>query len=237
MKPGCRLLAIAMPLILAAGCMSAGSPMGVTYKNRTQFESEWPRYLLFAPNKALAVGGDVRGKYVLGYAHAYPSEGIAAEAALEECEARRTERRIAAPCRLYARGDSPVELEGGNERDDLVGGPGPDRVVGHGGADVLEGGAGADDFVFGAAFLGDGVDEIVDFEPEEGDELVFEGFEAELDLSRVRLEGGTLLLNPKSSKAWVPVVDLGRSDLSLELLARRNSLDRNFKLRFVEHAE
>jgi hypothetical protein len=35
----------------------------------------------------------------------------------------------------------------------------------------------------------------------------------------------------------VPVVDLGRSDLSLELLARRNSLDRNFKLRFVEHAE
>ena len=128
--------------------------------------------------------------------------------------------------------ETPAQLAGGDGEDHLVGGPGPDVLTGGGGADVLEGGAGADAFVFHLSHLGNGVDEIVDFAPEEGDGIVFRGFGAQFDLSRMRLDGGTLLVRPESMKAWVPVADLGRTDLSLQTLGRRDSIRFSLEARF-----
>ena len=76
--------------------------MGVTFKFRTQFEAQWSAYLGMAPQKAMAIAGDIDSQYVLGYSHAYPTEDSAIDEALEACEERRTDRRIEAPCKLYA---------------------------------------------------------------------------------------------------------------------------------------
>ena len=60
------------------------------------------------------------------------------------------------------------QLEGGKGDDTLEGGKGRDILDGGLGNDILEGGKGADDFV-----LSDGIDRIKDFNPEEGDRLVW----------------------------------------------------------------
>jgi hypothetical protein len=84
--------------------------MGVTFKSRTQFEAEWSAYLKMAPRKAMAIAGDIDSQYVLGYSYAYVREDSAIEEALEACEERRADRRIDAPCRLYAFGDEVRDL-------------------------------------------------------------------------------------------------------------------------------
>lgn len=94
-----------LSLALAACMMSGGTPIGIPVKGVSQFESEWRSYSDHVGFKALAVAGDLAGAYVSGYAYAYPSEEWAIEAALEYCEGRRQDRRIAEPCRLYAVGD------------------------------------------------------------------------------------------------------------------------------------
>lgn len=114
------LAALQLGLLLAAptGCLrSGGSPIGIETRSITRFDSEWKRYLAFSHFKALAVAGDPGGVHVTGYAHAYPGEAGARAAALEACELRRADRRIAAPCRIYAEGDDlrvgVAELPGG----------------------------------------------------------------------------------------------------------------------------
>ena len=75
-------------------------------------------------------------------------------------------------------------LKGGSGADILVGGAGLDRIWGNGGDDILDGGAGgdklfggegADTFVFRAETLGQGVDELKDFDASEGDMLAVIG--------------------------------------------------------------
>lgn len=66
-------------------------------------------------------------------------------------------------------GDDRLIGEGGD--DILRGGPGADELQGGPGADRLDGGSGADRFVVSAVDLGDGIDRIVDFRPEDGDSL------------------------------------------------------------------
>ncbi len=51
------------------------------------------------------MAGDLEGVYVSGFAYAYPLPQLAADEALERCEERRADRRIADPCRTYAIGD------------------------------------------------------------------------------------------------------------------------------------
>ena len=104
-------LALALLALLPFGCVVAGSPMGVEYKARTQFESEWSKYRKLAPNKAMAIAGDIHGRYVLGYAHVFPSEASAIEEALSACELRREDRRVVAPCKLFAVNEVRVEPE------------------------------------------------------------------------------------------------------------------------------
>jgi hypothetical protein len=100
-----RLVFSCCAALVVSGCISSGSPMGVTFKSRTQFEVEWSAYLEMAPHKAMAIAGDIDSQYVLGYSHAYPTEASAIDEALEACEERRTDRRMEAPCKLYASSD------------------------------------------------------------------------------------------------------------------------------------
>lgn len=90
------------------GCVSPDTSMGVDFKRQTQFQSEWEMYLEFAPNKAMAITGDVEGRYVMGYSHLLPTEDMAIAEALEACELRRQDRKVDSPCSLYAIGDEPV---------------------------------------------------------------------------------------------------------------------------------
>lgn len=70
-----------------------------------------------------------------------------------------------------------VTLLGGNGADRLIGGHGDDVLVGGRGNDVLAGGAGNDDLIGGQGadrfVVGQGKDVITDFNPAEGDRLVF----------------------------------------------------------------
>jgi hypothetical protein len=104
-----RALALTACLLLAvasAGCRSrGGGAIGIPVNSRTQFESEWSTYLRLSGFKSLAVAGDLEGVFVSGFAHAYPIPQLAIDEALERCEERRADRRIADPCRTYAIGD------------------------------------------------------------------------------------------------------------------------------------
>jgi len=107
-----RTLSVAAPLALVfclaltlTGCFGFGTPIGAPLPRGTRFESEWMRYVRLTPQKAMAVAGDVSSVYVTGYAFGYDSEREAANAALAACEARRVDRRIEAPCQMFAIGD------------------------------------------------------------------------------------------------------------------------------------
>jgi hypothetical protein len=80
-------------------------PIGIELRSRTQFESEWNNYLRLPSAKSLAVAGDLNGVYVSGLAYDLQSTEAAVGAAIEYCEQRRIDRRIAADCRTYAIGD------------------------------------------------------------------------------------------------------------------------------------
>jgi hypothetical protein len=64
------------------------------------------RYHEFAPHKAIAFAGDVRGAYVMGYAVGAVSQEEAIREAFAECQKHKAERRIADDCSLYAIDDN-----------------------------------------------------------------------------------------------------------------------------------
>jgi hypothetical protein len=101
----CLLLAA---LVLVGACRSSGHAIGVPTRERTRFESEWQSYRDLEPEKALAVAGDVDGAYASGFAFGKASRHEAEQGALEDCARRRADRRLDAPCRLYAVGDEIV---------------------------------------------------------------------------------------------------------------------------------
>lgn len=108
-----NLVILASCLLAVGGCMrSGGSPMGIPLREVTQFESEWKRYQRLGSLKALAVAGDLNGVYVSGFSYAYPVQALANDEALENCEERRVDRRIADACRLYAIGDDRIQEAG-----------------------------------------------------------------------------------------------------------------------------
>jgi hypothetical protein len=104
-----RALVLASGLLMAlapVGCGSGGGgAIGIPVNSRTQFESEWSTYLKLSGFKSLAVAGNLDGVYVSGFAHGYLLPQLAVDEALERCEQRRADRRIADPCRTYAIGD------------------------------------------------------------------------------------------------------------------------------------
>ena len=88
-------------------------PIGVPLPNGSRFQKQWKHYVRLQPHKAIAVAGSMSGLFVAGYSFVYTSESDAIEAALADCEARRADRRIVDPCRMFAVGnDVPVIDEG-----------------------------------------------------------------------------------------------------------------------------
>ena len=81
--------------------------------------------------------------------------------------------------------DSDEKLKGGRQSDTLIGGAGRDLLIGRRGDDVLTGGEGADLFV-----IGKGNDIITDFNPLEGDQIIYRKDPGFLQLPVV---GGTLI--------------------------------------------
>ncbi len=89
-------------LAVAACAMQGGRPP------HRGLESLWRKYQALSPHRALAVAGDPDRAWVAGASAAQPSDDAAQAAALEECAAHRLERRMQAPCRIYAVGDRVV---------------------------------------------------------------------------------------------------------------------------------
>ena len=107
---GYTLLAIiAVTILLQSGCRENTRQIGVRLKKTSQFDNEMKRYHDFAPHKAIAVAGDVQGAYVIGYAVEASSQREAILEALDECEKRKSERRIEDDCGLHAIDDDIIE--------------------------------------------------------------------------------------------------------------------------------
>ena len=77
------------------------------------------------------------------------------------------------------------KILGNRKRNVLSGGKGDDIINGRGGKDILTGGPGADFFV-----ISQGQDQITDFNPSEGDQIVHRGYD---QIIRLPVNGGTLI--------------------------------------------
>lgn len=98
--------------LLLGGCASWGRPIGIPLRNQTRFASEWESYRELPGFKALAVAGDLDGTYVSGWTSEYREQGKATADALNRCDERRRDRRIADECRIYAIGDKIFDAGG-----------------------------------------------------------------------------------------------------------------------------
>jgi len=134
------------------------------------------------------------------------------------------------------RGSSGNDRLVGNAGDDrLEGGEGDDILVGGAGRDALSGGPGADQFVFRRESAFEGLDRIIDFRPEEGDQIVLSGFdddETQALSNRLEIRDGVLTIRPQSLEIWYPVADLERGDLSVQGLVGTGAINFGVKLRF-----
>ena len=92
----------------AAGCSTWTGARG---EPRPISEQLWREYRTLPAERALAVAGDPKRKWVAGLVGGQPSAREAEEAALLSCQQRRLARRLQAPCRLYAVGDEIVWVE------------------------------------------------------------------------------------------------------------------------------
>ena len=100
--------------------------------------------------------------------------------------AKKRKRLKASSKKLNIEGSKDHEKIIGNRKGNaLVGGKGDDILDGRGGDDVLTGGPGADFFV-----ISSGRDQITDFNPAEGDQIVHRGPD---EIIRFPVSGGTLL--------------------------------------------
>ena len=85
------------------------------------------------------------------------------------------------------------------------------------------------------ASRGEDVDRILDFQLDEGVQIVLAGFEIERQpplSNRVRIRDGVLMIRPDSIEAGSPVANLGRKDLSVRSMASRDAISFGFALKF-----
>jgi len=74
-----------------------------------EFSRLWREYRELPDVRALAIAGELRrDQWVAGVAAGHASREQAEAGALEECRKRRLERRMRAPCLVYAVGDEVV---------------------------------------------------------------------------------------------------------------------------------
>jgi hypothetical protein len=97
--------------VLVAGAMlplAACSAQVPTPPHR-EIRPLWREYRALPGERALAVAGEFRlDRWVAGASGGEASRGEAEARALEECRKRRAQRRMQAPCLLYAVGDEVV---------------------------------------------------------------------------------------------------------------------------------
>ena len=90
-----------LPLALLA-CVSDRAP-------HSQLAPIWRDYRALPDQRALAIAGELRqDRWVAGASGGHARRQDAAEGALGECRRRREQRRLQAPCRVYAVGDEVV---------------------------------------------------------------------------------------------------------------------------------
>jgi len=103
------LVALLATIVGLYGCIGGTSTLGARLPKASRFVEEWRHYERLQPMKAMAVAGDLEALFVSGYAFGYADEPAAVNAAMADCEARRIDRRVMAPCRTYAVGDRLVD--------------------------------------------------------------------------------------------------------------------------------
>jgi len=104
-----RRHATRLPLLLA--CAALFPAACVTHRDRAPHSgiaSLWNEYRQLSPERALALAGDPDRRWVGAIAGGQASQAEAEQSALAECQKRRLERRMRAPCRLYATGEEIV---------------------------------------------------------------------------------------------------------------------------------
>lgn len=106
------LFSAAVALLVVSGCgaqrFPARHPMGVPLRGTSRYEKELELFKgIKAAHKSLAMAGVRDGIFVLGYSTCdATSAEVAMAEALADCEKRRHDRRIEAPCRTIPVGDA-----------------------------------------------------------------------------------------------------------------------------------
>ena len=116
--------------------------------------------------------------------------------------------------KLNQTGSNSHEKILGNRKDNiLIGGKGDDILDGRAGNDVLTGGPGADFFV-----ISSGQDQITDFNPAEGDQIVHRGSD---EIIRFPVNGGTLITTINRTVS-TSIADVKPDQISLQSQQRLN---------------
>lgn len=108
-------------------------------------------------------------------------------------------------------GDGRDRIVGGRGADEIYGGDGADNITGGRGDDLLSGGPGADVFVFNSR---DGFDEIVDFDPTEGDRLQLNGLNA-ANVRLIQADDGVRVVMSRDTEALLRGVDIDEVGYSI----------------------
>ncbi len=95
---------------LLAGACASESILGTRVPPHPKLDRIWAQYSGLAPKRALAIAGDPNRDWVGAAAGGADAQAEASERALEECGRERLERRMLAPCLLYAAGDDILWL-------------------------------------------------------------------------------------------------------------------------------
>ena len=95
--------------LLATVC-ACGSVLGTRIPPHRGLDRIWRQYSELPPKRALAIAGDPNELWVGAAAGGAQAQVDASDRALEECRSRRAERRMQAPCLLYAVGDDILWL-------------------------------------------------------------------------------------------------------------------------------
>ncbi len=95
--------------LLATSCAS-DSMLGTRIPPHSALDRIWRDYAGLAPKRALAIAGDPNRHWVGAAAGGAEAQADASDRALEECRRKRAQRRMQAPCLLYAVGDDILWL-------------------------------------------------------------------------------------------------------------------------------
>lgn len=95
--------------LLAASCANE-SILGTRIPPHPKLDRIWAQYSGLPPKRALAIAGDPNRNWVGAAAGGAEAQADASDRALEECRRKRLQRRMLAPCLLYAAGDDILWL-------------------------------------------------------------------------------------------------------------------------------